>query len=550
MTTPDVSIIVPLYQSAGTIAQTLASLLAQDGPTLEVVVVDDGSTDDGPERVRGVAAIDPRVRLVRRPNGGLPAARNTGIDEARGAHLLFCDADDGLHPGGLARLLDAARGAGAACGGASFVDEASEPLGWDNTPPPGGVGLADLLTRNPMMVPSQIFSRRALRGLRYDETLRAAEDWDLARRLAFAGQRWEAVPDAAARPTSWYRLRPASMSRDGTRMIIAVRTVLERVRGELARLTADEAADEAADLETLAGGPGWFERAVLRHALEHATVDAVGPRPDRVARALATLAVGREAAGCRGTGPRPGLGGGAAEPGAEGRARDGAALAEQAYWSAAYAACRSPRALWADPPATTAERLRALWLAMEEGGEAAAGAADAAPAWLAERAALDAADRERAVSALVSRVISMAASARPSGVGAQVQVQVQGLGRNGRLVASALLRAGVALRAQDDALGEPGVHATLASLGAVRREDGWWVSARAAAGAAAVVGAAVGEAGVVDVLTPDDDEAWAARLIAERPAPRVLRLSEVRRGLGAAARARVSAAFASAGVAA
>ncbi|MED5598966.1 glycosyltransferase family 2 protein [Janthinobacterium sp. P210006] len=86
------SVIIPLYNKGPYVEATLASVLAQTHGDWEVLVVDDGSSDDGAQRV--LACADARVRLIRQANGGVSRARNHGIAEARGELVCFLDADD------------------------------------------------------------------------------------------------------------------------------------------------------------------------------------------------------------------------------------------------------------------------------------------------------------------------------------------------------------------------------------------------------------------------------------------------------------------------
>lgn len=97
-----ISVIIPLYNKETIVARSVGSVLAQDFQDFEVVVVDDGSTDQSAAIVGSIA--DPRLRLISQPNGGPSKARNTGIREARGEWLLFLDADDELLPGALDHL--------------------------------------------------------------------------------------------------------------------------------------------------------------------------------------------------------------------------------------------------------------------------------------------------------------------------------------------------------------------------------------------------------------------------------------------------------------
>lgn len=92
-----VSLIIPCYNQAHYLGEAIKSVLAQSYANFEIIVVDDGSTDNTAE----VAARYPRVCCIRQDNQGLAAARNTGLRESRGEYLVFLDADDRLLPGAL-----------------------------------------------------------------------------------------------------------------------------------------------------------------------------------------------------------------------------------------------------------------------------------------------------------------------------------------------------------------------------------------------------------------------------------------------------------------
>lgn len=94
--TPTVSIVIPVYNQADLVVRAIRSVLNQTEPDFEIVVVDDGSTDDAAGAVETLE--DDRIRLVRKSNGGVSSARNTGIHNARADLIAFLDADDEWHP--------------------------------------------------------------------------------------------------------------------------------------------------------------------------------------------------------------------------------------------------------------------------------------------------------------------------------------------------------------------------------------------------------------------------------------------------------------------
>ena len=101
---PQVTVAIPLYNARAYVAQALRSVQLQTFMDFEVIVVDDGSTDDGHKSV--AAFSDPRITCLRQPNSGPSAARNVGIRAARGTFIAFLDADDLWRPDHLAILME------------------------------------------------------------------------------------------------------------------------------------------------------------------------------------------------------------------------------------------------------------------------------------------------------------------------------------------------------------------------------------------------------------------------------------------------------------
>lgn len=100
-----VSVIVPVYNVENYVAKCLASISAQDYQNLEIIVVDDGSTDQSGEICEAYAQQDPRVQVIHQTNGGLSAARNTGLEQLTGEYVCFIDSDDWIEPDFISLLL-------------------------------------------------------------------------------------------------------------------------------------------------------------------------------------------------------------------------------------------------------------------------------------------------------------------------------------------------------------------------------------------------------------------------------------------------------------
>jgi glycosyltransferase involved in cell wall biosynthesis len=192
---PEVTVVIPTRDRWPLLGGTLASALAQRDVELEVIVVDDGSSDETPARL--ATHPDGRVRTFRHdPNRGVAQARNRGIAEARGEWLAFLDDDDTWSPLKLRTQLDAVRrwGAGFAYGSAVHFDEHGTIIGIETAPEPEELAPWLLTKRNAIPAGcSNVMARtdlvRRLGG--FDEKLFHLADWDLWVRLI------EAAPPVA-----------------------------------------------------------------------------------------------------------------------------------------------------------------------------------------------------------------------------------------------------------------------------------------------------------------------------------------------------------------
>ncbi|HJZ79755.1 MAG TPA: glycosyltransferase family 2 protein [Pyrinomonadaceae bacterium] len=195
---PQVSVIIPAYNVAPYIAETLESVFAQTFSDYEIIVVNDGSSDTEEFEL----AIKPylgRIRYLRQENKGASVARNTGLEAARGDYVAFLDADDLWLPDYLEAQMKfiRERGCDLACADATFFgDAASEGQTYMDTlmptaPPAGEVTFLQLVDAARSLITSGIVARRQpIMGVGlFDEGLRNAQDLDLWLRLARSGAR-------------------------------------------------------------------------------------------------------------------------------------------------------------------------------------------------------------------------------------------------------------------------------------------------------------------------------------------------------------------------
>lgn len=109
MSAPLLTIIIPAYNAAASVGRIVSSIVAQEFRDFELIVVDDGSTDNTINVLRGLKKNDPRIIIRSQKNGGPSSARNTGLEKARGQYVMFFDADDDIDPQMLKKMVSEAQ---------------------------------------------------------------------------------------------------------------------------------------------------------------------------------------------------------------------------------------------------------------------------------------------------------------------------------------------------------------------------------------------------------------------------------------------------------
>ncbi len=221
---PTISVIVPVYNSAATVAESLESVVKQTYPDLEILVIDDGSTDNSIAICEQFS--DPRIQIIHQQNRGLAGARNTGIRHAQGKYLAFLDSDDLWLPEKIElhlRHLEGSPEVGVSFCRSSFIDDQGQPLGIYQMPKLRGITPEYLFCRNPIGNGSAVVIRReVLDEIRFEENLygsvedfyfddrfRQSEDIECWLRIALQTN-WqiEGIPDAL----TLYRVNTGGLS--------------------------------------------------------------------------------------------------------------------------------------------------------------------------------------------------------------------------------------------------------------------------------------------------------------------------------------------------
>lgn len=219
---PLVTVVMSNFNGARYLEAALASVLGQSHRALELIVVDDASQDDSLAILRRVAAGDSRLKVIARPcNTGPAGARNAALEAARGEWIAIVDADDLIHPHRIKRLLAAAQAKGVHAIADDLVSFGSAPtagqtlLEGRQLTAPLPLNAAEFIQSDTVTSGLGSFGylkpmihRDALGTLRYDETLRVGEDFDLYARLLICGVSFLVVPA----PLYLYRRHSGSIS--------------------------------------------------------------------------------------------------------------------------------------------------------------------------------------------------------------------------------------------------------------------------------------------------------------------------------------------------
>lgn len=300
MTPGLVSIVIPCYNQARFVGGALASAFAQDYPSLQVVLVDDGSTDDLAAALAPYGE-RPVLELVRQENRGLPAARNRGIEAARGEYLKFLDADDWLAPQALSRQVAAFESGLAADPHLGFVycdlirvrapgREPADTEAADTNPVArmrrvlDGDILPSLLVGGYFTPQTVLIPRRVLDHVGgFDLELGGTADTELWMRIMCEGYTARFVPEALV----YYRLHDDNMSLDRAHMRATHRRALEAITTRYPQRVANALDELIAEHARVDADSAWARSVIAAQAQElEALRNALGTRGVRTVRAL------------------------------------------------------------------------------------------------------------------------------------------------------------------------------------------------------------------------------------------------------------------------
>lgn len=181
---PLVTVIIPVYNTERYLQCCVDSVLIQTYSNLEIILVDDGSTDGCPQICDEYAARDPRVQTVHQPNGGAGSARNAALDIARGEYYVFVDSDDYITPDFVEQLLYTLQASGAElaiCGFTQDFDALQNGVSpdWDSYSSQAAIREQTLLSgaRFEAEVSGKLYAKRLFQNMRFPEEIVMGEDF-------------------------------------------------------------------------------------------------------------------------------------------------------------------------------------------------------------------------------------------------------------------------------------------------------------------------------------------------------------------------------------
>ena len=236
------SIVIPLYNTEKYVQQALESALAQTYENIEIIIVDDGSTDQGVNICRKFK--DERIRIIQQENRGLSGARNTGIRNANGEYIAFLDADDLWLPEKIERHIEHFEKKlelGISFSYSKFIDENETPLGIYQVSKIKNITPLDILCRTPIgngsaaVFRKDVFSQIAfsvevdstIEEHYYDEKFRESQDVECWMRIAIQTH-W--IMEGLSEPLTLYRVNSHGISANLDKKINAWERLLNKVR--------------------------------------------------------------------------------------------------------------------------------------------------------------------------------------------------------------------------------------------------------------------------------------------------------------------------------
>ena len=179
---PEVSVIIPVYNTADYLRECVDSVISQTYKDLEILLIDDGSTDASPAICDEYAKKDNRVVVIHQKNGGRSVARNTGLDNAKGTYLLFVDSDDYITGNAVEKLVNAQKEKNADMVIFNFFGKLHKPFEWGEEVCSGHKAIDRIFRHIAYISPCTRFCHRKIyngirfpRGLNFEDTYKSAD---------------------------------------------------------------------------------------------------------------------------------------------------------------------------------------------------------------------------------------------------------------------------------------------------------------------------------------------------------------------------------------